>query len=76
MSYIQLLEMCYRQLYKMSSRFANPTSFMHLKDILARCLESLQDIFKTSLRCIFADWISSCRRIGETILATIGKTLK
>ena len=34
MSYIPLYEMSFRQLCKISSRFANPTSFRRLKDIL------------------------------------------
>ena len=47
MSYIALYEMSFRQLCNIFSRFANPTSFMRLKDILPRCLECLH---KTSLR--------------------------
>ena len=39
--------MSIRLLYKISSRFANPTSFRRLKDILPRSLECLH---KTSLR--------------------------
>ena len=45
--------MSFRQLCKISSRFANLTSFRRLKDILPRCLECLD---KTSLICLFADW--------------------
>ena len=35
---IPLYEMSFRQLYKISSRFANPTFLRRLKDILPRCL--------------------------------------
>ena len=47
MSFIPINEMSFRQLCKISSRFANPTSFRRLKDILLRCLECLH---KTSLK--------------------------
>ena len=50
MSYIPLYEMSFRQPCKISSRFANPTSFRRLKDILPRCLECLH---KTSLRHLY-----------------------
>ena len=56
MSYIPLYEISFRQPCKISSRFANPTSFRRLKDILPRCLECLH---KTSLRYLFADWVVS-----------------
>ena len=46
-SYIPLYEMSFRQQCKISSRFANPTSFRHLKDTMPKCLECLH---KTSLR--------------------------
>ena len=58
MSYITLSEMSFRQLCKISSRFANPTSFRLQKDILSRCLVCLH---KTSLRYLFADWLSLCK---------------
>ena len=48
MSYIPLYEMSFRQPCKMSSRFANSTSFRRLKE----CLH------ETSLRCLFANWAS------------------
>ena len=50
MSYIPLYEMSFRQLCKIRSRFAYPTSFRRLKDILPRCLDCLH---KTSLRLFF-----------------------
>ena len=56
MSYIPLYDMSFRQLCKISSKFANPTSFRRLKDILPRCLECLH---KISLRYLFADWVVS-----------------
>ena len=52
MFFISLFEMSFSQLCKISSRFANPTSFRRLKDIFPRCLECL---LKTSLRCLFGD---------------------
>ena len=51
MSYIPLYEMSFRQLCKIRSRFAYPTSFRRLKDILPRCLDCLH---KTSLRLFFS----------------------
>ena len=54
MSYIPLYEMSFRQPCKISSRFANSTSFRRLKDILPKYLEWLH---KTTLRCLLADWV-------------------
>ena len=57
MSYIPQYEMSFRQLCKISSRFANPTSFRRLKDILPNRLECLRE---TSFRYLFADWAYFC----------------
>ena len=46
MSYMSIYEMYFRQLCKISSRFANPTYFRRLKVIWPRCLECFH---KTSL---------------------------
>ena len=54
MSYIPLYEMSFRQLCKISSRFANATSFRRLMSWV-----SSYSIFKTFLRCLFADWVWS-----------------
>ena len=56
MLFVPLYEMSFRQLCKISSRFANPTSFKRLKDILPKCLECLHE---TSLRCLFTGWALS-----------------
>ena len=63
MSYIPLYEMSFRQLCKICSRFANPTSFRCLKDILLRCLECRH---KTSLRCLFAGWVRTLQQWSKT----------
>ena len=60
MSYIPLYEMSFRQPCKISSRFANPTSFRRLK-----ASASSKNIFKTSLRCLFADWESLIKRFWQ-----------
>ena len=52
--------MSFRQPCKISSRFANPTSFRRLK-----ASASSKDIFKTSLRCLFADWESLIKRFWQ-----------
>ena len=72
MSYKPLYEMSFRQPCKISSRFANPTFFRHLKDILLRCLKCphktslrhLQDIFLQTETIFFVirfDWKIKCK---------------
>ena len=58
MSYVSLDEMFFRQLCKMSSRFANPTFLRRLKDILQRCFQSVfyhcleNDLTEMSKNCL------------------------
>ena len=57
---IPVNEMSFRQPCKISSRFANPASFRRLKAWV-----SSKNIFKTSLRCLFADWESLIKRFWQ-----------
>ena len=55
MSYIPLYQMSFRQLCKIFSTFANPTSFRRLKDILPRCLECLHKIQVLFFSCFLLE---------------------